>query len=517
MHHAFGLFFIFSMVWCLFHGPIPIISFGSLGDLIASLFSLLIGILAWVVGTAMMDRDLLKLLFTQSFIFLVAFALMVALSVARGIEISSCTSVTDCVYWTSVLVGHNLFIWMAIAMDALPNCTSNRWFTRGWLIFALSFSTGRFLSNCVGPDQLFDTFFQLSPAVASITLIARQNCLIGISWLILRSLVMVWKAPYSCVYIQGSLALNPFEMPDEGAHVARVRSEAVQKLQGLLDELIAAANAPPNHVWFVALYPLEYALPARRRPLVPLSVLRSFWDRPWFIWFMGFWLAAMIVWLRYVSDLSSQILLFVVAAIQIAVLAHTVDYAVCRVLMTRSGSAFNYAFLMLVSVCLLAFQIRETTVNTLQQKTSAATKGLTLKAQITANIMNNVFFFILAILANSVDAFVLPHWSKLVCLGLFCVLNGSNLYDYMFKWATDGSPSGCFFWGHYCNNVTVVINCNIIVLAFYLKYGLVMLFYHERLQTVKYTIARGMGAEDLLLLRLRTQKALDEMGVQELH
>ena len=235
---------------------------------------------------------------------------------------------------------------------------------------------------------------------------------------------------------------------------------------------------------------------------------------------MGAWLAAMIVWLRYVSDLSSQILLFVVATVQIAVLAHTVDYSVWRVLMTRTGSAFNYAFLMAVSVCLLAFQTREASFNTLQFSAYAAAKGLTLKTQITTSILNNVFLFIWAILANSADAFVLPHWSKLVCLGLFCVLNGFNLYDYLFNWATDGSPAGCFHQrsgqSQYCTNMAVVINCNIIVLAFYLKYWLVMLFYHERLQTVKYTIALGMGAEYLLLLRQRTEKALDALGAQEL-
>ena len=76
------------------------------------------------------------------------------------------------------------------------------------------------------------------------------------------------------------------------------------------------------------------------------------------------------------------------------------------------------------------------------------------------------------------------------------------------------TPSIC---GFLCvgSNITMLITCNWIVLAFYLKYWLIMLFYHDRLQTATFSIARGTGGDAVTLgaLRARVVAALAALTV----
>ena len=55
------------------------------------------------------------------------------------------------------------------------------------------------------------------------------------------------------------------------------------------------------------------------------------------------------------------------------------------------------------------------------------------------------------------------------------------------------------------SSLTMLITCNWLVLAFYLKYWFTLVCYHGRLQTATFSIARGMGGDTATLGELRAR------------
>ena len=436
---------------------------------LAVALSLTLVLVAGFIASSFLDWPTLKFLFTNSFLFITALCLGLVYTGAEVVQIASMTTVcpvvhvcfgwshrsafivcallqvADRVFFTAIMSAQVSIAWLTLCIDALPLDASKRWAVRTWLAFTLVGACAQLAANSHATSP-FNTAVTLSPTWRDITMNIRQAALLGIAWLTLRSLVMFWTTPYACQYLQGALELNLFEMPDENSYVSSVQTDAINKLQAMQAELSVAEQLPPGHWWLTSMYPIEYAMPARSRPLLPNILLRSLWARPWFIWFIGAWLGLMIAWLWLVADTPSQILMAVVFIPLFCCLVHMVDGNVLIILATRLGHAFTYWSVTLATTCLFMLQAREYLFNTVQMNLYASSSHWSMSQKTGTRIFNSAVLWVMAvILANSIDAVspAAPRWGKIICLGAYCILHLINLYYYTFRWDMAHSPQGC--------------------------------------------------------------------------